>query len=103
MAFERVARLDEVPEGGIIAVTAGREGIALCRVEGEVYAVSNVCTHDGGALDQGETFGYALECPRHGSRFDLRTGQVVSPPALESIRTFPVRVVDGVIEVDAAS
>ncbi|MBI4236671.1 MAG: non-heme iron oxygenase ferredoxin subunit, partial [Chloroflexi bacterium] len=68
-----------------------------------VYAISNLCTHDAGSLAEGETFGYVIECPRHGSRFDIRTGRVLSPPAAEDIRVFPVRVVDGAIQVDASS
>ena len=102
MGFERVARVDDVPEGSVVVVVSGREEIALCNVQGNFYAISNVCTHDGGSLDQGETFGYVIECPRHGGRFDIRTGQVLALPPLEGLRAFPIRVVDGAIEVDAS-
>lgn len=101
MAFVQVAQVDDVPEGAAVVVAVGGEEIALCNVNGRIYAIANICTHDGGSLDQGETFGYVIECPRHGAQFDIRTGSVLAAPAPEPIRVFPVRVVDGNIEVDA--
>ncbi len=101
MAYVRVARLDEIPAGRVKVVMVQRQDIALCRVrQDEVYAVSNVCTHDYGALDQGTASGYVIECPRHGARFDLRDGRPLTPPAVEGVRTYPVRIVDGAVEVD---
>lgn len=103
MAFERVSRLDEIPEEGALIVHVGREEISLCKVRGQLYAVSNVCTHDGGSLGEGELSGHVIECPRHGSQFDIRTGAVLSSPAVEPLPVFPVRIVGGSVEVDTAS
>jgi 3-phenylpropionate/trans-cinnamate dioxygenase ferredoxin component len=71
--------------------------IAVFNVDGELYAVEDICTHDGGELAGGEIDGFEVECPRHGARFDLRTGAVTCPPAYEPIAKFPVKIEDGVI------
>jgi 3-phenylpropionate/trans-cinnamate dioxygenase ferredoxin component len=71
--------------------------IAVFNIDGMLYAIEDVCTHDGGDLAGGELHGYAIECPRHGARFDVRTGAVLSPPAYEPIAKFPVKMEDGVI------
>ncbi len=70
---------------------AGRE-IAICNVDGEFFAIDDVCTHDGGSLDQGVLEGDEIECPRHGARFNVRTGQALCLPAITPIRTYPVRL-----------
>jgi len=57
-----------------------------------LYAVEDICTHDGGDLATGELQGYEIECPRHGARFDVRTGAVLCPPAYEPIAKFPVKI-----------
>lgn len=94
-----VAGADELPEGTVTVVSAGSETVALCRVDGELYAVEDRCTHDDGPLGHGELDGFVLQCPRHGARFDVRDGSVVRMPAVCPVRTFPVRVVDGRVEV----
>ncbi len=70
-----VARAGEVPEGQVKVVTLGGRRLALCNVNGQHYAIDDVCTHDGGPLDQGELDGEEIECPRHGARFDVTTGR----------------------------
>jgi 3-phenylpropionate/trans-cinnamate dioxygenase ferredoxin component len=96
----RVALQDELPEGHARVFTAGDIEIALSNVGGEVYAIENVCTHDGGPLGEGRLLDAAIECPRHGARFDVKTGEVLRAPALVPVRSFPVRIVDGVIYVE---
>jgi 3-phenylpropionate/trans-cinnamate dioxygenase ferredoxin subunit len=66
--------------------------IALANVDGEYYAIDDVCTHDGGPLDQGEVIGDQIECPRHGARFDVRTGKAMTLPAIFPVKTYPVKV-----------
>ncbi|MFZ2235132.1 MAG: non-heme iron oxygenase ferredoxin subunit [Dokdonella sp.] len=66
-------------------------------IDGEVYAVENVCTHDYGELSGGTIEGFEVECPRHGARFDVRSGAATLPPAYEPIAKFPVKVEDGVV------
>jgi 3-phenylpropionate/trans-cinnamate dioxygenase ferredoxin component len=95
MAFQRVARLDDIPPGRVEVVDAGDQEIALCNVEGTLYAIDNVCTHDSGPLDQGELEGNQIECPRHGARFDVRTGRALTLPAVRGVHIYPVEVRDG--------
>ncbi|MBI2935507.1 MAG: non-heme iron oxygenase ferredoxin subunit [Chloroflexi bacterium] len=76
--------------------------LALCNVDGQVYAIENVCTHDGGTLGAGELEGYVVECPRHGARFDVRTGAVLAMPAVIPVETYPVRLDGDSIEVDVS-
>ncbi|MBI2873436.1 MAG: non-heme iron oxygenase ferredoxin subunit [Chloroflexi bacterium] len=101
LKFTKVATVNEVPPGTARVVEVDGEQIAICNVDGEFYAVSNECTHDGGSLDQGELDGETIECPRHGARFNVKTGEVVAPPAFSSVDTFPVRVLGKDVEVSA--
>ncbi len=97
--FVTVARTSDVAPGSVQVVTLKGHRIALCNAEGEFYAISDVCTHDMGPLDQGELEDHEIECPRHGARFDVRTGEVLALPAVLPIKTYPVRVVDGEVQV----
>jgi 3-phenylpropionate/trans-cinnamate dioxygenase ferredoxin subunit len=91
------------PEPGEVKVIMPRgERIALANVDGQYYAIDDVCTHDGGPLGEGEVFDHSIECPRHGARFDVRTGKALSLPAIFPVKAYPVRV-DGsdiLIELD---
>jgi 3-phenylpropionate/trans-cinnamate dioxygenase ferredoxin subunit len=100
MAFERACTLAEVPEDEAVAVTLGRYDIAVARDGDEVFAVEDQCSHAAVALSAGEVEGCTLECFLHGSRFDLRTGKPIGPPATEPVATFPVEVRDGDVYVD---
>jgi 3-phenylpropionate/trans-cinnamate dioxygenase ferredoxin subunit len=100
MAYTLAAKLDEVPSGRIIVVTVGETEIALGNVGGQIYAVANLCTHDGGPLGEGELVDRQVECPRHGARFDLRSGQVRALPAVVPIPTYDVRLEGEDILVD---
>jgi nitrite reductase/ring-hydroxylating ferredoxin subunit len=71
--------------------------IAVYNIDGMFYAIEDTCTHDGGDLAGGEVHGFEVECPRHGARFDVRTGAVTNPPAVEPIASFPIKDEDGVI------
>jgi 3-phenylpropionate/trans-cinnamate dioxygenase ferredoxin subunit len=86
-------RAAELPPGRVRLVTGPDDlRIAVCNVEGEFYAIEDVCTHDGGPLDQGELEGEEIECPRHGARFDVRTGRATLMPAVMPVLTYAVRV-----------
>src|SRR4051812_10532370 len=74
--------------------------VAICQVGGEYFAIHDICTHDGGSLDQGELVEDRIECPRHGAWFNVRTGKVLSLPAVRDIRTFPVKAEGGDIFVE---
>jgi 3-phenylpropionate/trans-cinnamate dioxygenase ferredoxin subunit len=95
----KVAKVSEVPAGRVKVVTAGGHRIALCNCDGAIYAIDDLCTHDGGPLDQGELLGCEIECPRHGAHFDVRTGAALTLPAVFPVATYAVRVVGDDIEV----
>ena len=95
-----VARADEIEPGTARVVHAGHKRIALCNVDGECYAIDDVCSHDGGPLGEGTLVGDRIECPRHGALFDVKTGKAVTLPAIEPVESYPVRVVDGTVEVE---
>ena len=101
MSWERVAEEDEVPAGTAKVVEAGGRRIALCNTgDSGFHAIDDLCTHDGGPLDQGELDGTRIECPRHGARFDVITGRALSLPAIRPVRTYETRVCDGAVEVN---
>ncbi len=92
IAYQAVAQLSELPEGGNLFVEVDDQPVALFRVEGQVFAIDDVCTHDGGPLADGILRGHEIECDRHGARFDVRTGSVLCMPAVESVRAHHVKV-----------
>lgn len=95
--FVRVASVDEVPPGTGKAVTVDGRRIALFNVDGTFYAIDDSCTHEEASLSQGPLHGDIVACPKHGSRFNVRTGRVLSLPAVIPVNTYPVKVEDGSI------
>jgi len=90
-----------VPPGEVRVVHAGAKSLCLGHcADGTWGAIDNVCTHDGGVLGEGELEECEVECPRHGARFDLQSGEVRALPAVFPVNAYPVRVVDGLVEVD---
>ena len=96
----RVGPLDDIAEGGVKIVQAGSLFLGIYRIDGQVYALEDRCSHDDGPLCEGEREGFEVVCPRHGARFDLRTGAVLSLPATEDVEAFPVEVRDGEVYVE---
>jgi len=94
-----VMSADELQALGVTVVDLDDVEVAVFLVDGSLYAIEDVCTHDGGPLADGEVSGCEIECPRHGARFDLRTGKVTAPPAYEDIAVFPVRIREGMIQI----
>ena len=94
-----VAQVDKIEPGNFKVVDVDDVMIAVFNIEGEFYAIEDVCTHDYETLTGGAIKGCEITCPRHGARFDVTTGEALSPPAYESVTTFPVRCVDGMIQV----
>ena len=90
--FTRVGRTDELSSGQMKLVEIGEERILLTNIDGEYHAVSEVCTHVGGPLSEGTLEGPVVECPLHGSQFDVRTGAVENPPASDPLKVYRVRV-----------
>lgn len=100
MAYVKAAKASEIPRGQVRLVDVGDEEVALCNVDGEIFAVANLCTHDGGPLGEGELVDHQVECPRHGARFDVRSGAVRALPAVLPIPTYEVKVEDDDIWID---
>jgi len=100
MVFVKAASVDEVPPGRVKVVEIKDEDVALCNVEGQIYAVADICTHDGGSLGAGHLLGDEIECPRHGARFNVRTGEVKTLPAIIPIPAFEVKIEGDDIYVD---
>jgi len=100
MAFVKTAKVSDIAPGRVKVVKVGDEDVALCNVDGQIYAVANVCTHDDGPLSEGYLLGDEIECPRHGARFNVRSGSVRSLPAIISIPTFEVKIKGDDILVD---
>jgi metal-sulfur cluster biosynthetic enzyme/nitrite reductase/ring-hydroxylating ferredoxin subunit len=93
--FERVIDVGEVPDPGKTLVEVEGEMVALFHVNGQWYALDDVCTHDGGPLADGELRDYRIACPRHGAKFDIRTGAALTMPAVRPTRSHEVKVEDG--------
>lgn len=97
--FYAVADVSEVPNGQRIFLSIGEENIVVFNIAGQLFAMGDVCTHDGGPLGEGELDGYQVICPRHGARFDVRTGKALTLPAVVDAPYYPVRIKDTDIEV----
>lgn len=97
-----VAPVGEITPGTWRTVDIDDVEIAVINVDGSFYAVEDMCTHDGGDLSSGHLEGCEIICPRHGARFDVKTGEVKAPPAYEPIETFEVRVENGMVQVKGA-
>lgn len=95
-----VASIDELTPGTRRVVDVDGVAVAVFNLDGEYFAIKDECTHDGGELANGKLEGDVIICPRHGARFSVRTGAVLGPPAYEDVRTFPVRVAQGMVQVE---
>lgn len=103
MAFVKVAQVSDIAPGQVKVIEVEDEDVALCNVDGRIYAIADVCTHDDGPLGQGHLHGHQIECPRHGARFDVRTGDALTLPAIVAIPTFEVKIEgdDILVDIDA--
>lgn len=90
--FTPVALLNALKTGKMLRVNAGDQNILLANVDGEIYAVEDMCSHEDASLYNGALKGRCVECPLHGSHFDLKTGEPQQEPATEAIKTFSVKV-----------
>jgi len=91
-SFVKVATRDELPNGGKKVVDIEGRAVALFHVDGNFYAIDDVCTHDGGPLADGELIDCEIQCPRHGARFDLKTGRPLCMPAFEPVAVHIVEI-----------
>ena len=98
-AWVAVAKTSEIPVGQVKPVQAQGKSLLICHPVEGFFAVDDTCTHDDGPLADGWLDGAAIECPRHGARFDVRTGKVLCLPAALPISTYDVKVEDDEIKV----
>jgi len=91
-SFIRACSLSEVPDEGVIGIDVKGTPVAIVRSGGEIFALHDVCSHDELPLSDGEIHDRKIECPAHGSCFDLRTGAVTRWPARDPVRTFEARI-----------
>jgi len=99
LEYVAVAGVDELGDGQRLFVEIDAFNIIVFNIAGEFFAIGDLCSHDDGPLGDGELEGYSVACPRHGARFDVRNGEVLSLPAATNIPAYPVRIVDGQIEI----
>lgn len=97
--FVAVAAESELPPGKRLFVSVDNYNIVVFNIAGSYFAIGDLCSHDNGPVGEGELEGYEITCPRHGARFDIRTGRVLALPAVIDIPAYPTRVVDGQVEV----
>ncbi len=97
-----VAKASDIPVGGVKAVEVSGKRLLICHTEEGFYAIDDTCTHDDGPLADGWLEGGAIECPRHGARFDVKTGRVLCLPAAVPINSYPVKVEGGELKVSLA-
>jgi 3-phenylpropionate/trans-cinnamate dioxygenase ferredoxin subunit len=98
--FVEVAKKSEIPEAGVLGVEAEGKRLALINLNGEIYAIDDVCPHQGGPLSEGDISGEEIECPWHASHFNVKTGRVTADPATDDVATYKVRVVGDAVEVE---
>ncbi len=99
IVYYPVCHADELPPGERLFITIGDLPVVIFNIAGESYAIEDLCTHDDGPLGEGEIEDHEIICPRHGARFDIRTGEVLALPAVKGVASFPVRVKDGMVEI----
>ena len=100
MSYIAVASVDELQPGERLLFDVGDKPVVLFNVGNQFYAIQDACSHDNSPLGDGDLEGYEVMCPRHGARFDIRSGQALSMPAVSPVISYPVRVVDGMIEIE---
>ena len=97
--FYRIASQGEIPNGERLFFEIDAQPIVLFNIAGQYFAIGDVCSHDDGPVGDGELDEWVVKCPRHGATFDVRSGKALSLPAVQDIPAYPVRIVDGQIEV----
>ncbi|MBX3003686.1 MAG: non-heme iron oxygenase ferredoxin subunit [Anaerolineales bacterium] len=97
--FVAVASEAELPNGKRLFVSVDEYNLVVFNIAGEYFAIADLCSHDNGPLGEGELEGHEIICPRHGARFDVRNGRVLSLPAVLDIPAYPTRVSEGMVEV----
>jgi 3-phenylpropionate/trans-cinnamate dioxygenase ferredoxin subunit len=101
--FEKVCKVDDLDEGAARVYRVGDISVLVAKIDGQIYAIDNICSHDGGDLGEGTVVECQVECPRHGARFDIRTGEVTRMPAVEDVDTYEIKIENGEVYVAVES
>ena len=101
--FTAVTAADNIAEKDFSCFNVNGTAIVVCRFRDEYFALENQCSHALSSFDDGRMRGYRIICPRHGATFDIRDGSATGAPAKRPIRSFPLRISDGMIEVDVTT
>ena len=97
--FVDIAPASELPNGERLFVDVGDKTLVIFNIAGQFFSIGDVCSHDDGPVGDGDIEGFNIICPRHGAEFDIRSGKVMQMPAVVDIPAYPVRVVEGMIQV----
>jgi 3-phenylpropionate/trans-cinnamate dioxygenase ferredoxin subunit len=97
--FTAVAEAKGIEEKSFSTFEINGTQIVICRFRDEYFAIENRCSHALATFDEGRMRGYRIMCPLHGASFDIRDGSCTGLPATQPIRSFPLRITDGIIEV----
>jgi 3-phenylpropionate/trans-cinnamate dioxygenase ferredoxin component len=99
LVYHPICKVDELPDGERLFIEIAHEPIVIFNLAGKVFAIGDVCSHDGGPVGDGEIVDHKIICPRHGAKFDIFTGKAVGLPAVEDIPAYPIRINAGQIEI----
>jgi 3-phenylpropionate/trans-cinnamate dioxygenase ferredoxin subunit len=94
-----IAPISDLPNGERLFLEIEGKSLVIFNIADQFFAIGDICSHDDGPVGEGDLEGYNIVCPRHGGEFDVRTGQAVQMPAVVDIPAYPIRVVDGMIQV----
>ncbi len=97
--YVEIAPASELPNGERLFVEIEGKPIVIFNIAGQLFSIADVCSHDDGPVGEGQLDGFSITCPRHGAQFDVRSGKVLRMPAVVDIPAYPVRVVDGMIQL----
>lgn len=98
--FVKVASVNDIPPGERLHLDLQEESVIVLNIGGEFYCIADLCTHDGGPLEDGDLVDHQIVCPRHGACFDVRSGKVTRLPATDPIPTYQVKVENGMLFVE---
>ena len=99
IVYYSVCSVQELPSGERLFIELAGEPVVIFNIAGDVYAIADICTHDDGPLGEGDIEDHEIICPRHGARFDIRTGEVLALPAVKGVPSYPIRIQEGMIEI----
>lgn len=99
LTFYPICSTEDLPPGERLFIELDDEPVVVFNIAEDYYAIADVCTHDQGPLGEGEVEDHQIICPRHGARFDIRTGEVLTLPAVKGVASYPVRVKNAMVEI----